>query len=68
MSGGGKGRERLLESTNEESEYDLLPAGETGDDSFTIIPYQVLLIFVFSFFFFFSSFLISFSLNYVIFL
>ncbi|KAH7511181.1 probable prolyl 4-hydroxylase 9 [Ziziphus jujuba] len=40
--GGGRGRARLLESTNYENEYELLPNGETGDDSITTIPFQVL--------------------------
>lgn len=31
----------MLESTKEEREYDLLAAGETGDDSLTSIPFQV---------------------------
>ncbi|XP_061347636.1 probable prolyl 4-hydroxylase 9 [Gastrolobium bilobum] len=35
-------RPRLLESTKEEAEYNLLPAGEFGDDSITSIPFQVL--------------------------
>ncbi|XP_020974848.1 probable prolyl 4-hydroxylase 9 isoform X1 [Arachis ipaensis] len=33
---------RLLESTKEETEYNLLLAGESGDDSITSIPFQVL--------------------------
>ncbi|KAL5556838.1 hypothetical protein UlMin_039074 [Ulmus minor] len=41
VSGGDRARGRVLEST-EEGEYNLLPAGETGDDSITSIPFQVL--------------------------
>ncbi|KAF3440853.1 hypothetical protein FNV43_RR19139 [Rhamnella rubrinervis] len=41
-SGGGRARSRLLESTKEESQYDFLPVGETGDDFITKIPFQVL--------------------------
>ncbi|MED6192207.1 hypothetical protein PIB30_008083 [Stylosanthes scabra] len=33
---------RLLRSTMEKTEYNLLPAGELGDDSITLIPFQVL--------------------------
>ncbi|POO00755.1 Isopenicillin N synthase [Trema orientale] len=43
LNGGARARERLLESTEEEErEYVLLPSGETGDDSITSIPFQVL--------------------------
>ncbi|KAF7828646.1 putative prolyl 4-hydroxylase 9 isoform X1 [Senna tora] len=35
-------RARLLESTTAETENHLLPAGESGDDSITSIPFQVL--------------------------
>ncbi|XP_024019801.1 probable prolyl 4-hydroxylase 9 [Morus notabilis] len=42
LSGAGRPRGRELESTAKESEYDLLPSGETGDDSITTIPFQVL--------------------------
>ncbi|XP_062101851.1 probable prolyl 4-hydroxylase 9 [Humulus lupulus] len=42
FSGGARARERRLESTKEETEYELLPTGETGDDSITSIPFQVL--------------------------
>ncbi|KAK7307669.1 hypothetical protein VNO77_40930 [Canavalia gladiata] len=38
-----RSRARLLEkSTKEESEYHLLQAGKSGDDSITLIPFQVL--------------------------
>ncbi|GMN34425.1 hypothetical protein TIFTF001_004675 [Ficus carica] len=40
FSGDGRPRGRVLESN--EREYYLLPAGETGDDSITTIPFQVL--------------------------
>lgn len=45
--------ERVLEAVKKE--YNLMPNGETGDDSITDIPFQVLysLILNFSFFFFF---------------
>ena len=40
---GARPRSRLLDSVNEEeSHYNLLNSGETGDDSITSIPFQVL--------------------------
>jgi hypothetical protein len=39
---GAISKSRLLESVNEESKYNLLNAGETGEDSITSIPFQVL--------------------------
>ncbi|XP_030974029.1 probable prolyl 4-hydroxylase 9 [Quercus lobata] len=42
-SSGARPRSRLLDSVNEEeSHYNLLNSGETGDDSITSIPFQVL--------------------------
>ncbi|KAF4402007.1 hypothetical protein G4B88_017519 [Cannabis sativa] len=42
FSGDGRAIERRLESTKEQTEYELLLTGETGDDSITEIPFQVL--------------------------
>ncbi|GMY11871.1 probable prolyl 4-hydroxylase 9 [Fagus crenata] len=39
---GAISKSRLLESVNEESKYNLLNSGETGEDSITSIPFQVL--------------------------
>lgn len=40
---GARPRSRLLDSVNDEvSHYNLLNSGETGDDSITSIPFQVL--------------------------
>jgi len=37
-----RARARLTEkSTEEKTEYNLLQAGESGDDSITLIPFQV---------------------------
>ena len=41
LPGIGRPRGRVLESANDEIGSKFLPAGETGDDSVTLIPFQV---------------------------
>ena len=43
LSAGLRPKPRLLESKVEEIQFNMLPRGETGEDSLTQIPFQVVL-------------------------